>query len=84
MKRIGITEFLSWAYLEELPKAERRAAAVLAGRPAGAAGGWDGVSRQGAEMALAVSDGRPNAYGVLPLAGFDGPQPHSGYPDEMR
>lgn len=78
MKTIGIEAFLSWAYVEELPKAGREPAMI--GRTGGAggggyAGGWDAVSQQGELLAEMVSDGRPNRYGVLPIAIDCGP-PH--------
>lgn len=77
MKAIGIEAFLSWAYVEELPKAGREP--VMLGRTGGGGtgygGGWDAVSLQGQLLAEMVSDGRPNQYGVLPLAIDCGP-PH--------
>lgn len=75
MREIGVEAFLAWAYRDELPKAAR----AQAGIPAiGFGGGWDAVSRQGELMAETVSDGRPNAYGVIPLGvvfGSDEPHP---------
>ena len=76
MKTIGIEAFLSWAYVEELPKAGREPV-MLGGRSGGGAGGyaggWDAVSQQGELLAEMVSDGRPNQYGVLPIAIDCGP-----------
>lgn len=76
MKTIGIEAFLSWAYREELPKAEAGTGQALTGALGGTlAGGWDAVSRQGELMAETVRDGRVNAFGVLPLSIDCGP-PH--------
>ncbi len=76
MKTIGIEAFLTWAYRDELPKAgAAEASAVGGGMMSGMDGGWDAVSRQGELMAEMVSDGRTNAYGVLPIAIDAGP-PH--------
>ena len=75
MRRIGIEAFLAWAYRDELPKAGRPGDAAPA---LGFGGGWEAVSRQGELMAETVSDGRPNAYGVVPLGavyGADEPHP---------
>lgn len=73
MKTIDIEAFLTWAYRDELPKAETRGA-VVAGLGA-SSGGWDAISRQGELMAEMVSDGRLNRYGVMPLPIDCGP-PH--------
>lgn len=76
MKTIGIEAFLSWAYREELPKAEAGTGQALTRSLGGTlAGGWDAVSRQGELMAETVRDGRVNAFGVLPLSIDCGP-PH--------
>ena len=78
MKIIGIEAFLSWAYIEELPKAEREPAMMGRGGSfdvGGYASGWDAVSQQGELLAEMVNDGRPNQYGVLPIAIDCGP-PH--------
>lgn len=73
MKTIGIEAFLTWAYREELPKAE----APGSGEGAIAMGnGWDSVAQQGELMAECVSDGRPNSYGVIPLSAWYGSPPH--------
>ena len=76
MKVIGIEAFLSWAYVEELPKAEASGTAVAGSNfMAGLGNGWDAVSQQGELLAEMVNDGRPNQYGVLPIAIDCGP-PH--------
>ena len=75
MKTIGIEAFLSWAYVEELPKAGREPPMMGRGGAGGYAGGWDAVSQQGELLAEMVSDCRPNQYGVLPIAIDCGP-PH--------
>lgn len=74
MKTIGIEAFLTWAYCEELPKAEVASAGGVSS--AGFGGGWDSVSRQGELMAEMVSDGRLNSYGVMPLSANYGAPPH--------
>lgn len=74
MKTIGIEALLAWAYRDELPKAVD---ATPMGGALGFGAGWDSVSRQGELMADCVSDGRPNAYGVLPLAAWYGAPPHA-------
>ncbi|MCP4564048.1 MAG: hypothetical protein GY873_30190 [Bosea sp.] len=76
-RAIGVEAFLSWAYVEELPKAGRDPVVIAMGGGGGGgmAGGWDAVSQQGQLMAEMVSDGRPNRYGVLPVAIDCGP-PH--------
>lgn len=73
MKTIGIEAFLTWAYREELPKAEAPGSgegAIVMGN------GWDSVAQQGELMAECVSDGRPNSYGVIPLSAWYGSPPH--------
>ncbi|MDP3407250.1 hypothetical protein [Bosea sp. (in: a-proteobacteria)] len=76
MKTIGIEAFLTWAYRDELPKAEAGAQISLVGSLGGEmTGGWDAVSRQGELMAETVRDGRVNSFGVLPLSIDCGP-PH--------
>lgn len=76
MKTIDIEAFLTWAYRDELPKAEAGGGAALVGTMGGdMVGGWDAVSRQGELMAEMVRDGRVNSFGVLPLAIDCGP-PH--------
>lgn len=76
MKAIGIEALLSWAYVEELPKAEAGGTAVSGSNfLGGGVGGWDAISQQGVLMAEMVSDGRPNRYGVLSVAIDCGP-PH--------
>lgn len=73
MKTIGIEAFLTWAYRDELPKAE---AGGSGDWHVPSAGGWDAVSRQGELMADMVSDGRVNSYGVVPLGAVYGGPPH--------
>lgn len=74
MKTIEIEALLSWAYCEELPKAETAGVGGAFIETYG--GGWDAVSRQGELMADMVSDGRLNSYGVVPLAASYGAPPH--------
>lgn len=78
MKRtIDIEALLGWAYCDELPKVAH-AGAFVAPRAASA---WGAISAQGALMAEAVRDGRPNDYGVLPgLSLMDEPL----HPDARR
>lgn len=73
MKTIGIEALLSWAYCEELPKAET-ASVEIGSAVMGSS--WDSVSRQGELMAAMVSDGRLNSYGVVPLSAAYGAPPH--------
>lgn len=75
MKRIDVEDFLRWAYRDELPLAERAAGRGVAAA-LGYGGGWDAVARQGELMTEAVRDGRPNAFGVLPLDIDLGRGPH--------
>lgn len=77
MKTIGIEAFLTWAYRDELPKAEAGTvqAAFVGALGGDMSGGWDAVSRQGELMAETVRDGRVNSFGVLPLSIDCGP-PH--------
>ncbi len=76
-RQIDIETVLGWAFCDELPKVS---AGTWTG-PARAGGVWGAIASQGALMAQAVSDGRPNDYGVLPLlSGMDEP-PH---PDAVR
>lgn len=73
MKTIGIEAFLSWAYCEELPKAEATTVEIGSAVMGSC---WDAVSRQGELMADTVSDGRLNSYGVVPLSASYGAPPH--------
>lgn len=74
---IDIETLLGWAFCDELPKVDRAGGYG----PIHAGGVWASISAQGMLMAAAVSDGRPNDYGVLPLlSGMDEP-PH---PDALR
>jgi len=73
MKTIDIEAFLTWAYRDELPKAETPGSGD--GCFGAGSGGWDAISRQGELMAEMVSDGRLNRYGVMPLPIDCGP-PH--------
>lgn len=71
-QRVNIEKLVCWAYCDELPKD------APGGRfgPAGDGGAWRAIAAQGETMAATVSDGRPNAWGVLPLADGDGDRPH--------
>lgn len=73
MRIVDIEAFLSWAYCEELPKAEVTSVDIGS---AVMGSSWDAVSRQGELMAEMVSDGRLNSYGVVPLAANYGAPPH--------
>ncbi|GJD51100.1 hypothetical protein OPKNFCMD_3851 [Methylobacterium crusticola] len=74
-KRIGIEDFLRWAYRDELPKAQPDPGLL---GPAGYRGGMGGLERM-AELGVRI-DVPDNRYGVVPNA-WGGDDPH---PDAVR